>query len=196
MLEFCLAEKADLLSTRLDVLSNSKCEDIALKLVAQCRRCLQLNDARLKAASTAEQQDYWLDLHLALLFNKKRMDDCISIFNQMKLEDGDELVQRLIGRTAPVMGRARRVWRNSRKVAELVYLTLLRRALLFVPPLRDCLQALAVKLVHLERMFMGATPEQVTVILRQLMVDDNSILKITSANMYHLCSVLTDEVYK
>ncbi len=74
MLEFCLAEKAVLLSIRLDILCDSECEDIALELVAHCRRCLLLvDDQRLRDASTTEERDHWLDLHLALLYNVEKI---------------------------------------------------------------------------------------------------------------------------
>ncbi len=195
MLEFCLAEKAILLSIRLDVLCDAKCEDFALKLVSQCRRCLRLDDdQRLIEASTAEQRDNWLDLHLAILYNYKKGNECVPIFNQLKLEDGVKLVQRLMDRctsTASDIGKPRRVWRNIRKVAELAIQCLLTRALLFMPPPRECLKALAVQFVNLERKYMGATPQQVTDMLHKL-VDNNS--EITSAHMYDLCSALAEKV--
>ena len=191
MLEFCLAEKAALLSIRLDILCDLECEDIALSLVAHCRRCLLLvDDQRLTDASTTEQRDHWLDLHLVLLYNNERGDECTPIFNQLKLEDGVELVRRLMDRSK-AEEPPRRVWRNCRLVAELANQSLLTRALLFVPPPRDCLQALAVEFVYLERGCMGASPEHVIDMLHKL-VDNNS--KITSSHMYYLCSALVEQV--
>lgn len=190
VLEFCLTEKPVLLSIRLDVLCDSKCEDIALKLVAVVRRCLRLDgDRRFLEASTAEQRDNWLDLHLALLHRfKKSGGEWVPLIQQLLLEDGLRLVQRFIDRGVPSVCRPR-VWRNSLKIAELACQCLLTDALMRCPP-PACLPALAVQLVRLERETLGQSSQALTDMLHKL-VDNND--KITSAHMYVLCDALAKQ---
>ena len=119
MLEFCLAEKAVLLSIRLDILCDFEWEDIALGLVTHCRWCLLLpDDQRLTNASTTEQRDHWLNIHLALLYNDEKREECIPTFIQLKLNDEVGLVRRLMDRSN-TEEPPRRLFRDCRLVAEL-----------------------------------------------------------------------------
>ena len=99
VLEFCTVETATLLTIRLEMLCDSKCEDFALKLVAVCRKCVQQAEESLFAQScTPSQKEYWHDLHIALLYRFKKNDEVVLLLKQLSLDDGYQLVKRFMAR--------------------------------------------------------------------------------------------------
>ncbi|XP_046636432.1 mucin-17-like isoform X4 [Daphnia pulicaria] len=196
-LEFCLAEMPTLLTIRLDRLCDDKCRDIALRLVAVYRKCLQdSSDSRFLDSCAVSFQEQWLDLHVALLYSFKKKEEVIAILKQLSLEDGYNLVQRLIDK-APSQGQAQssgssginRIWRHhSLKTAEFSSQCLLTTALIICPP-PNCLSSLAIQLVNLQKR-IGNSNQAVIEMLHTL-VDQNKFM--TSAHMYILCATLSDE---
>lgn len=116
--EFCCSEKGELLTMRLKILCEDRCEDIAVNLAAACVRSLSRSEA-LRSASELHHVQYMIDVYIVLLFKLKRTQDIFAQLKLMNLEDGLELVQRLSGEKPTKYGKAR-VWKNSTKAAELV----------------------------------------------------------------------------
>ncbi|XP_053974335.1 uncharacterized protein LOC128874079 isoform X1 [Hylaeus volcanicus] len=116
--EFCCSEKGELLTMRLEILCEDRCEDIAVNLAAACVRSLRRSD-RLRSLSDSQHVHYMIDVYIVLLFKLKRMQDIFAQLKLMDIRDGLELVQRLSGERPTKYGTAR-VWRNSVKAAELV----------------------------------------------------------------------------
>ncbi|XP_029034336.2 uncharacterized protein LOC114871918 isoform X2 [Osmia bicornis bicornis] len=116
--EFCCSEKGELLTMRLKILCEDRCEDIAVNLAAACVRSLRRSD-RLRSLSDSHHVHYMIDVYIVLLYKLKRTQDIFAQLKLMDLSDGLELVQRLSGERPTKYGTAR-VWRNSIKAAELV----------------------------------------------------------------------------
>ncbi|KAK2589097.1 hypothetical protein KPH14_001924 [Odynerus spinipes] len=116
--EFCCSEKGELLTMRLKILCEDRCEDIAVNLAAACVRSLRRSD-RLRSLSDSHHIHYMIDVYIVLLYKLKRTQDIFAQLKLMDLNDGLELVQRLSGERLTKYGTAR-VWRNSIKAAELV----------------------------------------------------------------------------
>ncbi|XP_029177143.1 LOW QUALITY PROTEIN: uncharacterized protein LOC114945203 [Nylanderia fulva] len=116
--EFCCSEKGELLTMRLKILCEDRCEDIAVNLAAACVRSLRRSD-RLRSLSESHHVHYMIDVYIVLLYKLKRTQDIFAQLKLMDLNDGLELVQRLSGEKPTKYGTAR-VWRNSIKAAELV----------------------------------------------------------------------------
>ncbi|XP_043253441.1 uncharacterized protein LOC122397971 isoform X2 [Colletes gigas] len=116
--EFCCSEKGELLTMRLEILCEGRCEDIAVNLAAACVRSLRRSD-RLRSLSDSQHVHYMIDVYIVLLYKLKRMQDIFAQLKLMDLRDGLELVQRLSGERPTKYGAAR-VWKNSIKAAELV----------------------------------------------------------------------------
>jgi hypothetical protein len=187
-----------LLTIRLDRLCDDKCRDIALRLVAVYRKCLQdSSDSRFLDSCAVSFQEQWLDLHVALLYSFKKKEEVIAILKQLSLEDGYNLVQRLIDKD-PSQGQAQssgssginRIWRHhSLKTAEFSSQCLLTTALIICPP-PNSLSSLAIQLVNLQKR-IGNSSQAVIEMLHTL-VDQNKLM--TSAHMYILCATLSEEV--
>lgn len=187
-----------LLTIRLDRLCDDRCRDIALRLVAVYRKCLQdSSDSRFLDSCAVTFQEQWLDLHVSLLYSFKKKEDLIAILKQLSLEDGYNLVQRLIDKDKS-QGQAQssgcsginRIWRHhSLKTAEFSSQCLLTTALIICPP-PNCLSSLAIQLVNLQRT-IGNSSQAVIEMLHTL-VDQNKFM--TSAHMYILCATLSEEV--
>ena len=191
VLQFCMVETPRLLSIRLEMLCDSKCEDFALKLVAACRKCLQHStDSRFLQCCTASQKEYWQDLHIALLYRFKKNDEVILLLKQLSLDDGYQLVNRFISKGSSSSGDvstfSSRVWRSSLKIAELANQCLLATGLFRCPP-PPCLSDLTVQLVKLQRK-LGKSNQALVDMLRTLVHHADLI---TSAHMYILCSALS-----
>ncbi|XP_036149144.1 uncharacterized protein LOC105836382 isoform X2 [Monomorium pharaonis] len=116
--EFCCSEKGELLTMRLKILCEDRCEDIAVNLAAACVRSLRRSD-QLRSLSESHHVHYMIDVYIVLLYKLKRTQDIFAQLKLMDLNDGLELVQRLSGEKPTKYGTAR-VWRNSIKAAELV----------------------------------------------------------------------------
>ncbi|XP_066586072.1 streptococcal hemagglutinin-like [Prorops nasuta] len=116
--EFCCSEKGELLTMRLKILCEDRCEDIAVNLAAACVRSLRSSD-RLRSLSDPQHVQFMIDVYIVLLYKLKRTQDIFAQLKLMDLNDGLELVQRLSGEKATKYGTAR-VWKNSIKAAELV----------------------------------------------------------------------------
>ena len=203
-LEFCLGEKPVLLNIRLEMLCESRCEDLALKLVTVCRKCIHdPADSRFADLCPPSQQEQWLDLHVALLYRfKKKKEEFIPLLNNLSLEDGYQLVKRFVDRgttsdsqtptgSGGVGGGGNRIWRYSLKIAELASQCLLTAALIRCPP-PTFLSSLAVQLVQLQKT-MGKSSQSVVDMFHTL-VDHNKL--ITSAHMYMLCDALSEVIRK
>lgn len=80
--EFCCSEKGELLTMRLKILCEDRCEDIAVNLAAACVRSLSRSEA-LRSASELHHVQYMIDVYIVLLFKLKRTQD---IFAQVSLE--------------------------------------------------------------------------------------------------------------
>ncbi|XP_059353017.1 mucin-5AC-like [Daphnia carinata] len=197
-LEFCLAEMPTLLTIRLDRLCDDRCRDIALRLVAVYRKCLQdSSDSRFLESCAVSFQEQWLDLHVALLYSFKKKEEVIAILKQHTLEDGYNLVKRLIDKhTSQIHAQSsgssgiNRIWRHhSLKTAEFASQCLLTTALIICPP-PNCLSSLAIQLVNLQKT-IGNSSQTVIEMLHTL-VDQNKLM--TSAHMYVLCATLSEEL--
>lgn len=116
--EFCCSEDGELLTMRLKILCEDRCEDIAVNLAAACVRSLRRSD-QLRSLSESHHVHYMIDVYIVLLYKLKRTQDIFAQLKLMDLNDGLELVQRLSGEKPTKYGTAR-VWRNSIKAAELV----------------------------------------------------------------------------
>ncbi|XP_021917693.1 mucin-3A-like isoform X3 [Zootermopsis nevadensis] len=115
VLELCQTEKGILLSMRLEMLCESKCEDLALKLAEAIHKCLQSRDSCYREESAEEHFFYTIDMYIALLYKFKRIHDIIKELKHFDLKDGLLLVRRY----ALKDGKRARVWKYSAKVAEL-----------------------------------------------------------------------------
>ncbi|KYN41035.1 hypothetical protein ALC56_04628 [Trachymyrmex septentrionalis] len=116
--KFCCSEDGELLTMRLKILCEDRCEDIAVNLAAACVRSLRRSD-QLRSLSESHHVHYMIDVYIVLLYKLKRTQDIFAQLKLMDLNDGLELVQRLSGEKPTKYGTAR-VWRNSIKAAELV----------------------------------------------------------------------------
>lgn len=187
-----------MLTIRLEMLCEAKCEDIALKLLTVCRKCLQdPTDSRFLESCSALQQEQWLDLHVALIYGfDERREEVIPILKQLSLEDGYKLVKRFIDKgtsqnhvQSNSICSSPHIWQYSLKIAELASQCLLTTALIRCPP-PTCLSLLTIQLVKFQKM-LGKSSQAVIDMLHTL-VDHNKL--ITSAHMYILCSALSEEV--
>lgn len=77
VLDLCKAEKGIILSMRLEMLCESKCEDLALKLAEAIHRCLRTRDFSFQEESAEQQLFYTIDIYIALLYKFKRIHDII-----------------------------------------------------------------------------------------------------------------------
>ena len=172
-----------LLTVRLEVMCDESCEDLALKLVAVCRNCLR--NPRFSEACSQADQEIWLDFHVALLYRKEtRRSEILPLLEEYSLEDGYNLVQRLMEKSRTKNG-INRIWRNSLKTAEFIATCLLTNAFMRCPP-PACLPSLAIQLVKLQK-----SSETVMKVIDK-MVDHNKLT--TSSHIYMLCETFTHEV--
>lgn len=72
--EFCCSEKGELLTMRLKILCEDRCEDIAVNLAAACVRSLRRSD-RLRSLSDSHHVHYMIDVYIVLLYKLKRTQD-------------------------------------------------------------------------------------------------------------------------
>lgn len=82
VLEFCCSEKGELLTMRLKILCEDRCEDIAVNLAAACVRSLRRSD-RLRSLSESHHVHYMIDVYIVLLYKLKRTQD---IFAQVSID--------------------------------------------------------------------------------------------------------------
>lgn len=82
VLEFCCSEQGELLTMRLKMLCEDRCEDIAVNLAAACVRSLRRSD-RLRSLSESHHVHYMIDVYIVLLFKLKRTQD---IFAQVSID--------------------------------------------------------------------------------------------------------------
>lgn len=82
VLEFCCSEKGELLTMRLKILCEDRCEDIAVNLAAACVRSLRRSD-RLRSLSESHHVHYMIDVYIVLLYKLKRTQD---IFAQVGID--------------------------------------------------------------------------------------------------------------
>lgn len=80
--EFCCSEKGELLTMRLKILCEDRCEDIAVNLAAACVRSLRRSD-RLRSLSDSHHVHYMIDVYIVLLYKLKRTQD---IFAQVSTQ--------------------------------------------------------------------------------------------------------------
>lgn len=81
LLEFCCSEKGELLTMRLKILCEDRCEDIAVNLAAACVRSLRRSD-QLRSLSESHHVHYMIDVYIVLLYKLKRTQD---IFAQVSV---------------------------------------------------------------------------------------------------------------
>lgn len=189
-----MAENPVLLSVRLDILCESDCEDIALRLVKVCRKCSSAKDTRFSAMCSPAQLEHWLDLHVALLHYEKRItEELHPLWDQLTFDEGYQLVRRLIDR-----GKAhkdpngvvpQRVWAESFTIADMTSHCFFTKALMFVPP-PPCFNALIIQLVNLQKL-LGKQSQDVMDMLQKRV---DRLKSITSAHMFILASTLYTEV--
>lgn len=72
--EFCCSEKGELLTMRLKILCEERCEDIAVNLAAACVRSLRRSEG-LRSVSEVHHVQYMIDVYIVLLFKLKRTQD-------------------------------------------------------------------------------------------------------------------------
>lgn len=72
--EFCCSEKGELLTMRLKILCEDRCEDIAVNLAAACVRSLRRSD-QLRLLSESHHVHYMIDVYIVLLYKLKRTQD-------------------------------------------------------------------------------------------------------------------------
>lgn len=82
--EFCCSEKGELLTMRLKILCEDRCEDIAVNLAAACVRSLRRSD-QLRSLSESHHVHYMIDVYIVLLYKLKRTQD---IFAQVSINTG------------------------------------------------------------------------------------------------------------
>lgn len=80
--EFCCSEKGELLTMRLKILCEDRCEDIAVNLAAACVRSLRRSD-QLRSLSESHHVHYMIDVYIVLLYKLKRTQD---IFAQVSID--------------------------------------------------------------------------------------------------------------
>jgi len=80
--EFCCSEKGELLTMRLKILCEDRCEDIAVNLAAACVRSLRRSD-QLRSLSESHHVHYMIDVYIVLLYKLKRTQD---IFAQVSTD--------------------------------------------------------------------------------------------------------------
>ena len=177
-----------ILTVRLELLCNQNKESFALKLVAFCRKWLA--DSRFLEACSPAQQEFWLDLHVTLLYHQEASRaEILPLLEQYSLEDGSKLVKRLVDRKTSTNGTGH-IWRNCLKTAEFVTTCLLTTA--FVQCTRPTyLSLLAVQLVRilgLQELPKASKAKEVFL----KMVNENKPSK--SSHMYTLCETFLDQV--
>jgi len=191
---FFLEEKPTLLNLRLETLCDSKCLDMALKLVKVCRKCLANSDSRFLKSCSDEVIDYWLDMHMALIYYYDHIE-FIQQLKQLTDEVKCQVVKRFIDRglTSQVTTGGvhnKRLWRKSLNIAELASKSLLVHALGVWPPSTIIIQCMAIHLFNIQKS-LGKKTEH-TVSMLQTMMDSNNFL--TAKHMFLLCHALSAEV--
>lgn len=74
LLEFCCSERGELLTMRLKILCEDRCEDIAINLAAACIRSLRRSD-QLRSISEPQHVHFMIDVYIVLLYKLKRTQD-------------------------------------------------------------------------------------------------------------------------
>ena len=189
-----MAENPVLLSVRLDILCESDCEDIALRLVKVCRKCSSAKDTRFSAMCSPVQLEHWLDLHVALLYYDKRIKkELLLLWDQLTFEEGYQLVNRLIERGKVYKGSnatvPQRIWAESLPIADMASQYFFTKAMMFEPP-PPCSIVLIPQLVKLQKL-LGKQSKDVMDMLQALV---DRLKSITSAHMFILASTLYAEV--
>lgn len=80
--EFCCSEEGELLTMRLKILCEDRCEDLAVNLAAACVRSLRRSD-RLRSLSESHHVHYMIDVYIVLLYKLKRTQE---IFAQVSID--------------------------------------------------------------------------------------------------------------
>lgn len=83
---FCCSEKGELLTMRLKILCEERCEDYAVNLAAACVRTLQRSE-ELRSVSNSHDIQYMIDVYIVLLYKSKRQK---AIFAQVRIERFDD----------------------------------------------------------------------------------------------------------
>jgi len=90
--EFCCSEKGELLTMRLKILCEDRCEDIAVNLAAACVRSLRRSD-QLRSLSESHHVHYMIDVYIVLLYKLKRTQD---IFAQVSVDQKCQIIATFI----------------------------------------------------------------------------------------------------
>ncbi|KAI9563305.1 hypothetical protein GHT06_010763 [Daphnia sinensis] len=195
--DFFLTEMPILLTSRLDRLCwEDKCKDLALKLVAFCRKSFQDSRCLLEPVCSLVCQQLWLDLHVTLLYICNEKDDFV-IMLERHFSEGYDLVSRLIRRTSESYGKNKensginRIWREHGKdTAEFASQCLLSTALIVCPPPNN-LSPLAIQFVNLQKA-SGRSNKDITTKLHKLISNDQLKKIVTPAHLYVLGAALSD----
>ncbi|KAL1110603.1 hypothetical protein AAG570_008131 [Ranatra chinensis] len=176
-------EGSQLLVMRLEVLCESKCEDLALSLAESCFRYLRHSNV-----SQSSHVIYIRDVLLALLFRYKRNHDIITQLKLLDLQEGLNLVQRYAKRS----NEGPRIWRNSDKVAEIAAHAILASAMVQCvedPEKQQLLYDLIKEwvLIHIPK--RSPTNQTIQNMIRKMIQTAESSLHI-----YIFCKVLINEV--
>lgn len=76
-MEYCQAEKGDLIMIRLELLIVSKCEDMALNLAGAAVRWMRVPNSGCETNSTNDQRNFFLDVYLTTLCRFKKNQEII-----------------------------------------------------------------------------------------------------------------------
>ncbi|CAH0392526.1 unnamed protein product [Bemisia tabaci] len=143
VMEYCQAEKGDLIMIRLELLIVSKCEDMALNLAGAAVRWMRVPNSGCETNSTNDQRNFFLDVYLTTLCRFKKNQEIILELKSLDLEQGLELIRRYASPSWPSSYNSSlssstssaRIWRHGNRVAEIAVNTFLASAMVQPPSL-------------------------------------------------------------
>nr|XP_023024913.1 uncharacterized protein LOC111512983 [Leptinotarsa decemlineata] len=113
-IEFFHFEQTYLISLRLKILCESRCQDFALNLVTAFMTCYSsLENASVYLNASIDQFWYMFDVHVALLYQVRHRKAVRELLGQLNLEEGLSLVKRFYNKKIHMM----KLWKNCRKIA-------------------------------------------------------------------------------
>ncbi|KAG5883868.1 hypothetical protein JTB14_034915 [Gonioctena quinquepunctata] len=124
-IEFFHYEQTYLISMRVKILCESRCQDLALNLVSAFMTCYKaLENASSYLNASEDQFWYMFDIHIALLYHFRYRKGIKKMIDQVSLDEGLLLVKRFFNKQVQLL----KLWKNCRKIALQATQLLLTRA--------------------------------------------------------------------
>ncbi|XP_045603213.2 LOW QUALITY PROTEIN: serine-rich adhesin for platelets [Procambarus clarkii] len=108
-------ETWEVVRVRVDTMIESRCEELAFRVLKVCIRCIRLRSEGMEVPLyTDEDHNHYVDLYFALLYKFQRKSFLDEVTAQLDVNEGVNLVRRLVAKQDKA-----KVWKHRLKIADL-----------------------------------------------------------------------------